>query len=91
MSDPLSRLARVLGRTLGPIIEAAEEVETIIKKELEEALGEEALQRLYKLPDGREPSIEEMIDYIRRSLGLDEGVSLEEYLKSRFNTRSANT
>lgn len=60
------------------------------KKEIEEVFNREILRTLYSLPVKQQPSLEEMLENIKSSLGLEDE-NLEGYLRKRFSaSRDSN-
>ncbi len=78
----LRQIARALGQALAPIEQT--------KKEIEEVFNREILRTLYSLPVKQQPSLEEMLENIKSSLGLEDE-NLEEYLRKKFGaSRDSN-
>ncbi len=73
----LRQIARMLGQALAPLEQT--------KRELEEVFGKELLRSLYSLPVKQQPSLDEMLESIKSSLGLEDE-NLDEYLRKRFGT-----
>ncbi len=67
----------MLGQALAPLEQT--------KRELEEVFGKELLRSLYSLPVKQQPSLDEMLESIKSSLGLEDE-NLDEYLRKRFGT-----
>ncbi len=67
----------MLGQALAPLEQT--------KRELEEVFSKDILKSLYSLPVKQQPSIDEMLESIKSSLGLEDE-NLDEYLRKRFGT-----
>ncbi|ABM80605.1 hypothetical protein [Hyperthermus butylicus] len=86
----LQRLARLLGEAYRSLRETLD-VFSDITRGIEEQLRRELLNALYRFPEPRTPSREELEAEIRRLLGLKEGESLGILAGERLDRRSANT